>query len=230
MESISFSKFPEAELNTFSKRGDVTFRYNIGNIRSNHVEQYLYSYFVTPASKNGVYWNVQGVPIGNFPTVYEKKLGITNITWRFNKGVPGEIDLLLVYIVGNGILTRAELVYEPNVRKEEIVLALKPLIFVARKFGIPKDGLPLSQVYSYGEEKKKTDEVINRATPNDDRYFRVLGLVPTSNMGLVKAAYRELVKQFHPDINGGISQERMKEINDAYEHIISSMRNKGAFR
>jgi len=56
------------------------------------------------------------------------------------------------------------------------------------------------------------------------RSFKVLSLVPTSNIGLVKMAYRELAKQYKPDTNTGISQDRMKEINEAYEHIIATIR------
>ena len=226
MEAIPFSMFPEAEINFFSRNGSVKFRYTIGNVGANHVDQYVYCYFVTPPSRIENSWNVRGSSAGDFPTVYERRLGVHNIEWRFSKVTPGEIDFLLVYIVGNGYLTRSELICESKARKEDVALALKPLASAARKYGIPKNGLPITHIYTEGEETKRTNKVSVQNVSDDDRYFKVLGLVPTSNIGIVKAAYRELVKQYHPDTNTGISQERMKEINEAYEYIVSKIQIK----
>lgn len=224
MEAIPFSMFSESEINFFNRKGVITFRYAIGNVGSNHVEQYVYCYFVTPASRHGKSWNIRGASVGDFPTVYDRRLGIHNIEWRFTRVTPGEIDLLLVYISGNGHIARSELVCDSKAKREDISIALKPLASAARKFGMAKNGIPVEYVYKEGEETQGTANARSSKLSEEDRYFKVLGLVPTSNVGLVKAAYRELTKQYHPDTNTGISQERMKEINEAYEYIVSKLR------
>lgn len=50
--------------------------------------------------------------------------------------------------------------------------------------------------------------------------YRILGLRPGADGKKIKAAYRALVKQFHPDINTDSQAEpRTKEINRAYETL-----------
>ena len=50
--------------------------------------------------------------------------------------------------------------------------------------------------------------------------YRILGLRPGADGKKIKAAYRDLVKQFHPDINTDSQAEpRTKEINRAYETL-----------
>ena len=53
----------------------------------------------------------------------------------------------------------------------------------------------------------------------------VLDLNPPVTAMTVKARYKELVKRHHPDANGGdkASEERFKQINSAYETIMSSL-------
>ena len=48
--------------------------------------------------------------------------------------------------------------------------------------------------------------------------LRTLGLMPPVNLTQLKARYKELVKQLHPDANGGdkAAEERLKGINEAY--------------
>jgi len=54
----------------------------------------------------------------------------------------------------------------------------------------------------------------------DDPY-RVLGVSPNASDEEIKAAYRKLAKQYHPDLNPGdaYAAKRMNEINAAYEQI-----------
>ena len=52
-------------------------------------------------------------------------------------------------------------------------------------------------------------------TPVDP--FSVLGLPPGASPDEVAAAYRELAKAWHPDRRGSAGEERMAEINVAYE-------------
>ena len=58
------------------------------------------------------------------------------------------------------------------------------------------------------------------------RYYQILGLAPGAGFAEIKAAYRELSKQYHPDkVNHlgeefrKVAEEKMKEINEAYQHL-----------
>ncbi len=63
---------------------------------------------------------------------------------------------------------------------------------------------------------------------NQDPY-RVLNVSPTATEDEIKAAYRKLAKQYHPDVNGGSPQaeEKMKEINQAYQEILKLRKGGG---
>lgn len=51
-------------------------------------------------------------------------------------------------------------------------------------------------------------------------YYHILGLPNLSSILEVKSAYRKLALKFHPDRGG--DQEKMKEINEAYEYIVKN--------
>lgn len=55
----------------------------------------------------------------------------------------------------------------------------------------------------------------------EEKALRCMELVPPVNLTQLKARYKELVKQFHPDANGGdkAAEERLKDINDAYRTL-----------
>lgn len=52
--------------------------------------------------------------------------------------------------------------------------------------------------------------------------YEVLGVPMSATDDQIKAAYRKLAKQYHPDLNGGsvAAENRMKEINEAYNLLI----------
>ncbi len=58
-----------------------------------------------------------------------------------------------------------------------------------------------------------------------DPYYRLLGLAPGASAEAVKQAYRNLVKQWHPDrvvhdeVRRQQAEERLKAINDAYRRL-----------
>ena len=60
---------------------------------------------------------------------------------------------------------------------------------------------------------------------NEDRAFRILGLDPSASLSELKTKYKDLVKTHHPDRNGGdkTSEERLKDINDAYSTLRKSV-------
>ncbi|MBR2338234.1 MAG: J domain-containing protein [Clostridia bacterium] len=62
--------------------------------------------------------------------------------------------------------------------------------------------------------------------------YKVLGISPNATDDEVKNAYRELAKKYHPDNYGDnplsdLAEEKMQEINEAYDAIIR-MRRQGA--
>jgi curved DNA-binding protein CbpA len=63
--------------------------------------------------------------------------------------------------------------------------------------------------------------------------YLVLGVKPTASDEEVKRAYRELVKKYHPDHYqnnplSDLAEEKMKEVNEAYDAIIK-MRSNGGY-
>lgn len=63
--------------------------------------------------------------------------------------------------------------------------------------------------------------------------YEVLGIQPNATDEQVKAAYRELAKKYHPDNYGDnplsdLAEEKMQEINEAYDAIIRMRRQGGS--
>jgi hypothetical protein len=61
----------------------------------------------------------------------------------------------------------------------------------------------------------------SRQTVCAPNFYRILGLRPGADTRRVKAAYRRLVKRFHPDTSPGEvgADQRIKEINHAYQTL-----------
>ena len=62
--------------------------------------------------------------------------------------------------------------------------------------------------------------------------FSVLGISSSATEDEIKAAYRRLAKQYHPDLNPGDrnAEEKMKEVNEAYTRALQYRRNGGAYQ
>jgi hypothetical protein len=59
--------------------------------------------------------------------------------------------------------------------------------------------------------------------------YEILGVRRNATDAQIKAAYRKLVKQFHPDVaSGKISDEKIKQVNEAYD-ILSDPRRKALY-
>jgi hypothetical protein len=78
---------------------------------------------------------------------------------------------------------------------------------------------------SYDDRYGIFDDVAERPRPPERRLlrpqlvaFEVLNLEPTATLQELKARYKELVKRFHPDANGGDrgAEERLKQVIKAY--------------
>lgn len=64
-----------------------------------------------------------------------------------------------------------------------------------------------------------------RFSADERRAFATLELEPTDDLQAVKSRYKQLVKRFHPDANGGdrAAEDRLKTINQAYGVLSASL-------
>lgn len=63
-----------------------------------------------------------------------------------------------------------------------------------------------------------------RPLPAEERQaLAELELPPQVKLSDIKARYKQLVKRFHPDANGGdkTAEEKFKKINKAYTYLLS---------
>ncbi len=63
--------------------------------------------------------------------------------------------------------------------------------------------------------------------------YKILGISPDATDDQVKAAYREMARKYHPDQYGDnplsdLAQEKMQEINEAYDTIVRMRKEGGA--
>ncbi len=74
-------------------------------------------------------------------------------------------------------------------------------------------------------ENRTVDLTARQIPPEERRAWRILQLSPITDIDIVKKQYKRLVKQNHPDKNGGdaAAEERLKDINLAYSLIRKSL-------
>ena len=83
----------------------------------------------------------------------------------------------------------------------------------------------------FGSHKRNTEAKEFREMYNDNslpNYYLILGLTNDSSQSEIKNQYRKLAKQYHPDRNKNSSEEKMAQINKAYE-ILSDKKLKAQY-
>ena len=78
-------------------------------------------------------------------------------------------------------------------------------------------------------ENRTVDKAARQIPPEERRAWKILQLSPVTDIDIVKKQYKRLVKQNHPDKNGGdaAAEERLKDINLAYSLIRKSLETNG---
>jgi molecular chaperone DnaJ len=83
----------------------------------------------------------------------------------------------------------------------------------------------------FGSRKSTTDAKEFREMFNDNllpNYYLILELTNDSSQSEIKTQYRKLAKQYHPDKNKNSSEEKMAQINKAYE-VLSDKKLKAEY-
>ncbi|KAI0369078.1 DnaJ-domain-containing protein [Pilatotrama ljubarskyi] len=62
------------------------------------------------------------------------------------------------------------------------------------------------------------------ATTLDPNYYELLGLAPSADEGMLKAAFRQFARKHHPDRAGAKSEEMFIEVRDAYDALKSPVK------
>ena len=78
-------------------------------------------------------------------------------------------------------------------------------------------------------ENRDVGPAARQIPPEEKRAWKILQLSPVTDIDIVKKQYKRLVKQNHPDKNGGdaAAEERLKDINLAYSLIRKSLATSG---
>ena len=116
-----------------------------------------------------------------------------------------------------------ELIYQVLYSNEEVSQAeLQLAENIGNYLGIsPYDQRSIAARYKAGfRAAAQPEEVV------EDKYYAILGLSPGASFTEIKAAYRKLSMQYHPDKVGHlgeefkkVAEEKMKEIHNAYEFL-----------
>lgn len=77
---------------------------------------------------------------------------------------------------------------------------------------------PLSKVFRCCSLEYSSRALFSQAFDTNKDYYKILGVAQGATDKQIKAAYFELAKKYHPDVNKG-NADRFKEISDAYSVI-----------
>lgn len=71
------------------------------------------------------------------------------------------------------------------------------------------------------QRRRSPSSHLDRSTPSTAEAYDILDLEPSADESTIKRAYRNRVKDVHPDTETG-SKEEFKRVNAAYEQLIES--------
>jgi DnaJ like chaperone protein len=126
----------------------------------------------------------------------------------------------------------AEQFYRMNNRRPVILLSFMDLLFklAAADGKLHKNEeaslMRVREIFQINEQQ--FDNIKSGYFKDADRYYKILNCTPANSDQEIKASYKKLVKDFHPDtvISKGLPEEfvqfatgRFQEIQDAYERI-----------
>jgi DnaJ like chaperone protein len=126
----------------------------------------------------------------------------------------------------------AEQLYRMNSRQSTVLLSFMDLLFklAAADGGLHQNEeaalLRIRDVFHISEQQ--FNNIKARYFKDTDRYYRILNCSQQNSDQEIKASYKKLVKDFHPDtvISKGLPEEfvqfatvRFQEIQDAYENV-----------
>lgn len=81
----------------------------------------------------------------------------------------------------------------------------------------------LGHAFDFGFRAKHGAAPAQSVDPAERQALADLDLPPTATWPEIKARHKQLVKRYHPDVNGGNKQaeDRLKRINRAYTYLLS---------
>ena len=95
--------------------------------------------------------------------------------------------------------------------------------------GQPSEGHYEDPLGLFDFEQRHKTKLGRHLTTEEQKAWETLNLAPVDDFDIVKKQYKQLVKETHPDKNGGdaFAEERLKDINLAYSLIRKSLSNGG---
>jgi DnaJ-class molecular chaperone with C-terminal Zn finger domain len=230
--SIPFSKFNKPEQLRI-KNGRVYITNDIEGFSKKKVFQYVSLYFVIRESllkdkKNIIKMDISSLtlkPSALFrKSVFEP---FQRLSWSLR--IPDEFAGVLVLCAYEDGTHSSFFSY--IVLPEEFSRNMRKLIGIELKRAAETRGLsastePFVHEYVNREKYKKAygyDPEIPHDQIKEDEMFHILNIEPCKDMGIIRTAYKRMVKLYHPDVLGETaseaSTERMKEIIEAYDYL-----------
>tara|TARA_Y100000590_G_scaffold17884_1_gene21378 strand:- start:1299 stop:2135 length:837 start_codon:yes stop_codon:yes gene_type:complete len=169
---------------------------------------------------------------GNYNLIAESGTDSNSVKFFYNSGVqvnpPSAVsdyyvsqeDLTLMFTIAGVIVAGVFLFLARNIilRKKTSYDSAK--VDSKRNRDYEKYHSDWTEEEVFGSRKSSTEAKEFREMYNDKslpNYYLILGLTNNSTASEIKTQYRKLAKEYHPDRNKESSEEKMTEINKAYE-------------